>query len=248
MDEYRVQLPEFHGPLDLLLHLVKKNELDVRDISLSTVTEQFLSHLEVLRTIDVEQVGDFIVVAATLTEIKSRMVLPRAESVAVEETITEIGQDLVRQLLEYRRFKQAAAQLDARAADRELHLTRGGAGDADERPATAGIQAVELWDLVSAFGRILQESGALEAHEVVLDDTPQSVYREQVLHRVRAAHRLAFRQLFLPPYHRIRLVGLFLAVLELIKIGAINLEQTEVFADIWLVFIADVHQSDALNH
>jgi segregation and condensation protein A len=230
--DYRVELPEFHGPLDLLLYLVKKNEVDVRDIPIARVAAQFQEYLAVLQVADIELAGDFLVMAATLMEIKSKLLLPQAAAPEPEEA--DPRRELVRQLVEYKKFKEAAARLETRAAEQQRRLPR--------RPvvATAGpagpppVRPVELWDLVSAFGRLLSETQALEPRQVVADETPQHVYQAAVRAALAAAPRVRFRDLFTPPYHRARLVGLFLAVLELIKRREVVLEQPEAFGDIWL--------------
>ena len=231
--DYRVELPEFHGPLDLLLYLVKKNEVDVRDIPVAKIAEQFRDHLAVLQVADIELAGDFLVMAATLMEIKSKLLLPRAEAEAAEEA-DDPRRELVRQLVEYKKFKEAAARLETRAAEQQRRLPR------HPVPAPAGpsgpppVQSVELWDLVSAFGRLLSETKALEPQQVLTDETPQHVYQEQVRESLRSVARVRFRDLFTPPYHRVRLVGLFLAVLELIRRFEAALEQDGMFGEIWI--------------
>jgi len=235
MDDYRVRLPVFDGPLDLLLYLVKKNEVDVRDIPVATIAEQFREYISVIRHIDVESAGDFLVAAATLLEIKSRMLLPRPPDVASAEA-EDPRRELVQQLLDYRRYKEAAGRLEDRAAEQERRLPRWLA----DAPGAAGaeplsVRAVELWDLVSAFGRILHEAAALAPHEVVADETPQHVYLDEIRARVAAGNRLRFRDAFTPPYHRLRLIGLFLAILELMKAGEVLLEQGDAEAEFWLI-------------
>jgi segregation and condensation protein A len=231
--DYRVDLPAFHGPLDLLLYLVKKNEVDVLDIPIAKVAEQFQAYLAVLHAADVELAGDFLVMAATLMEIKSKLLLPQAPA-AGEAEEADPRRELVKQLVEYKKYKEAAARLEQRAASHQRRLPRSPVA----APAAPGgpppVQPVELWDLVSAFGRIMSETQALAPKQVVVDDTPQRVYQEAVRRQVLAAGRVRFRDLFTPPYHRSRLVGLFLAVLELIKRRAVELEQPEVFGEIWL--------------
>src|ERR1041385_3446796 len=111
--DYQVDLEVFHGPMDLLLYLVKRDEIDLRDIPIARVAGQFLEYLDVVQFIDVEKAGDFLVMAGTLTELKSRMVLPRDET--VEDEAEDPRQELVRQLLEYKHFKDAAALLDEQA-------------------------------------------------------------------------------------------------------------------------------------
>jgi segregation and condensation protein A len=230
--DYRVELPEFHGPLDLLLYLVKKNEVDVLDIPIARVAGQFQEYLAVLQVADVELAGDFLVMAATLMEIKSKMLLPRAAEPEAEEA--DPRRELVKQLVEYKKFKEAAARLEVRAAEQQRRPPRQPVAAATGTAGPPPVQPVELWDLVSAFGRLLSETRALEPKQVVVDETPQHVYRDLVRAGLQAAPRVRFRDLFAPPYHRARLVGLFLAVLELIKRCEVLLEQADLFGDIWL--------------
>ncbi len=221
----------FRGPLDLLLYLVKRDEVDIRDLPIARVTEQFQTYLGVMQFINVEVAGDFIVMAATLMEIKSRLVLPRTEELAAEED--DPRQELVRQLLQYKKFKEAAAVLEARAEEQSQRLAR-----QSPPPPTAAnapvLRAVELWDLVSAFGRLMRETMALQPQSIIVDQTPLHVYMEMILERLRRAGRAKLSDLSTPPYTRGRLVGLFLAVLELTKGRQIVPEQEVPFADIWL--------------
>jgi segregation and condensation protein A len=232
--DYRVELENFRGPLDLLLYLVKRDEVDVRDIPIARVAEQFKQYLDVLTLIDVERAGDFLVMAATLMEIKSKLLLPRPPEAGDDEEDPRL--ELVRQLMQYKRFKDAAALLEARAEEQSQRLPR----QPPPQPAAAGpqpLQPVELWDLVSAFGRLMRETMAGQAQSIVVDQTPLHVYVEQILQRLQREPRLPFSSLFAPPHTRGRLIGLFLAVLELTKMRRIRPEQEEVFGDIWLSLI-----------
>lgn len=231
--DYRVELPEFHGPLDLLLHLVKKNEVDILDIPIATIAEQFQEYLRVLQVADVELAGDFLVMAATLLEIKSRMLLPQPPTPPDAEP-ADPRHELVKQLVEYKKLKEAAARLEARAGESQQRLPRRPVPDADPAPAAAAVQPVEIWDLVSAFGRILGETQALDPGRVIVDDTPQDAYLEQVRTALSRQERVSFRSLFTPPFRRARLVGLFLAILELIRANAATLEQDRPFDEIWI--------------
>lgn len=227
--DYRVELESFRGPLDLLLYLVKRDEVDVRDIPIARVAEQFKAYLDVLALIDVEAAGDFLVMAATLMEIKSKMLLPRAEGEEAEEEDPRLG--LVRQLLQYKQFKDAAGRLEELAEQQAARLPR----QPPPTPAPAGtppLRPVELWDLVSAFGRLMRETLATRPQEIVVDTTPLHVYMEAVLGRLQREGPLHFSALFTPPYTRGRLVGLFLAVLELSKGRRVVPEQLEPFGDI----------------
>lgn len=228
---YTVALDSFHGPLDLLLYLVKRNEVDIHDVPLARLADQFLDYIRVVQELDVELAGDFLVMAATLMEIKSRALLP-AEAATAAADEPDPRRELVRQLLEYRKFKDAAAALEQQASRAAARLPRSPA-DAPAAPE-AVVRPVELWDLVSAFARLMRETHALRPTTIPLDDTPQEVYERRVAEAVRAAGRLAFRDLFTPPYHKAKLLGLFLAVLELIKRRQIGLEQPEPFGEIWL--------------
>ncbi|HEY8506630.1 MAG TPA: segregation/condensation protein A, partial [Gemmataceae bacterium] len=239
---YRITLDSFHGPLDLLLYLVRQHEVDVRDIPVARITEQFLEYLNVMQMLDVELAGDFIVMAATLMEIKSKMLLPRAEREGGEELprpgeeAADPRRELVRQLVEYRKFKDAAARLGEKAEARTARLQRQApaAPEGAARPGAPPVRPAELWDLVSAFARLMREAEALRPTPIVVDETPQHVYQDLIRRRLRQEGRIRFRSLFEPPYERSRLIGLFLAMLELIKTCELWLEQPEPFGEIWL--------------
>jgi len=231
--DYQVELETFRGPLDLLLYLVKHHEVDIFDIPMATVTEQFLAYLNVIQLIDMEWAGEFLVMAATLMEIKSKMLLPRTEEDEAQEEDPRL--ELVRQLIEYKKFKEAAAVLEAQAEKQLTRLPRAPLelpGPLD--PARQPLQRVELWDLVSAFGRLMRETLALQPQQIVLDDTPIHVHMERILEMLAGQERLAFSAVFTPPHHRGRLLGLFLAVLELTKARLVLADQPDPFGEIWL--------------
>jgi segregation and condensation protein A len=236
--DYQVDLDAFHGPLDLLLYLVKRNEVDVCDIPIARIAEQFLHYMEVLKLIDVERAGDFLVMAATLMEIKSRLLLPRADE--EKEPDEDPRQELVRQLIQYKQFKEAALQLEAQAEKQSSRLSRlpvetfGGPD-----PAQQPLRQVELWDLVSAFGRLMRETLALQPQQIVVDQTPVHIYMEQILDSLRRESHISFAALFTPPHTRGRLVGLFLAILELMKRSELRAEQSDVFGDIVLRLVVE---------
>jgi segregation and condensation protein A len=231
--DYQVNLDAFHGPLDLLLYLVKRDEIDVRDIPIARVAEQFRDYLDVLQFIDVEQAGDFLVMAATLMEIKSKMLLPHDEEREEEEEDPRL--DLVRHLIEYKKFKEAAALLEARAEQQSCRLTRQPASPPPSPdPAQQPLRPAELWDLVSAFGRLMRETLSQQTEQIAVDHTPLHVYVEEILRQLPEGRSLPFSALLTPPHTRARLAGLFLAVLELIKRRALAAEQPEPFTEILL--------------
>jgi segregation and condensation protein A len=231
---YTVELDAFHGPLDLLLYLVKRNEVDVLDIPIARLADQFLAYVQAMRELDIEFAGEFLVMTATLMEIKSRSLLP-ADAQVAEDDAPDPRRELVRQLLEYRKFKDAAAALEARAEEAGTRLPR---LEPAEPAAGRGpkVRPVELWDLVSAFARLMRETQSLQPATIAVDDTPQHVYEAQIKERVAASGgRLAFRDAFTPPYFKARLIGVFLAVLELIRHRGLGLEQPEPEGEIYLV-------------
>jgi segregation and condensation protein A len=241
--EYQVELETFRGPLDLLLYLVKRQEVDICDIPIARVTEQFLDYLRLIEQIDVEWAGDFLVMASTLLEIKSRMLLPRPPENTEEEDDPRL--ELVRQLIEYKKFKDAAGLLEAQAEHQLSRLARQPI-ESSRTPTLAQqpLRRVELWDLVSAFGRLMRETAALQPRQIVMDETPIQVNMERILQRLESQPRLSFAELFTPPHTRGRLLGLFLATLELIKGRRIVVEQEEVFGEIWIVLVADGERGD----
>ena len=231
---FRVDLPDFRGPLDLLLFLVRKHEVQIVDLPIAPITEQFLDYLGVLEQLDVNMVGDFLEMASTLIEIKSRLVLPRGGE--EEEEIDDPRHELVQRLLDYKRFRDAASILDERSRAWQERLPRL-ANDLPRRQrelADEPIREVELWDLVNAFGRVMRENVASRPSSIVYDDTPIHVYMERIHARLMREGRLLFSDLFEPGMHKSSLVGIFLAVLELVRHHDVRAEQDELFGEIVL--------------
>ncbi len=230
--EFGVSLNVYSGPLDLLLYLVRKHELDVIDIPILAVTEQFLAHLEVLEQINVNAVGDFVDMASTLIEIKSRMVLPRCDE--VEDQVEDPREELVQRLLAYKEYRDAASMLDERGREWQQRFARA----ADDLPprqidvAEQAIQEVELWDLVTAVARVLRDSPAARETSIVYDDTPIHVFMERIYQRLQSAQSLDFADLFTGIVHKTTIISVFLAVLELVRHGHVRAEQTRDFGRI----------------
>ncbi len=233
---FTASLPIFHGPIDLLLYLVRKNELDIHDIPIATILDQYLDYLSILEEIDVNAAGDFLALAGTLIEIKSFEVLPGEES--VEEELDDPRQELVSQLLEYKKFCDAANSLQAKSELWQLRFPRL-ANDLPPRPrnmAEEPIREIELWDLVSAFGRIMRENAPTARHEVIYDDTPISTYMTRIHRRLRTEQRISFRQLFMPGQHKTSMIGIFMASLELVRHEFAHVFQEELFGEIELSY------------
>ncbi len=251
--DFNVDLKVFRGPLDLLLYLVRKHEVEIVDIPIALITEQFLQYLEVLKQLDVGEVGEFLAMAAWLIEIKSQQVLPRADE--VEEELDDPRQELVRRLLEYKQYRDAASILDERSRSWQQHYPRV-SPDLPPRQrnlAEQPIREVELWDLVSAFGRIIRENVAVRPSSIVYDDTPIHVHMSRILARLQEHGRLALSELLDSRLHKSALVGLFLAMLELVRHHRVQAQQNDLFGEIWLVPGAetaalDLSQIDTYEH
>lgn len=232
---FRVQLDMFSGPLDLLWYLVRKHELDILNIPIARVTDQYLEMLAVLEAIDVNAVGDFLELATRLMEIKSRMMLPRQED--EEEEVEDPRHDMIERLLEYKKYKDAASMLEQRGQEFQRRFARRVNDLPTNRidPAEQPIQEVELWDLVSAFARMVRDNAAVQPSNIRYDDTPIQVYMDRIRERLAVEPRLAFTSLFEPDMHRSQMVGIFLAILELIRHLQVQVEQEELFEEIWIL-------------
>jgi segregation and condensation protein A len=233
--DFRVDLNMFRGPMDLLLFLVRKHEVEIVDISIAAITDQYLDYLAVLEQLDVNATADFLGVASLLIEMKSQQVLPRSDE--VQEELEDPRQELVRRLLEYKKYRDAASMLEERSHAWQQRFARLSTDvPAHERDlASEPIQEVELWDLVSAFGRIVRETEASRPSNIVYDDTPIHVHMARIHARLIENGRLAFGDLFERDMHKSKLVGIFLAILELVRHRRIRIEQNTLFGEIWIL-------------
>jgi len=239
MAAWRVELDLYCGPLDLLLYLVRRDELDVRSLPIARITKQFETFISVIELLDLDVVGEFVVMASSLAEIKSRLVLPSPED-DEPEAATEHDDprsDLIRQLLEYRRYRDAASALEEHAADWQERYPRltSERPRISKSPADDLIREVELWDLVSALARVLEKKVLDEKSSIRDDDTPIAVHVERIGNRVRAEHRVAFTSLFDDATNRSRIVAIFLAILELLRHHAFRADQADDFGEIWVL-------------
>jgi segregation and condensation protein A len=224
---FRAELEVFHGPLDLLLHLVRQQEVDITEVSLAGITDRYLAAVRTMEMLDVNVAAEFLVVAATLMEIKSRALLPPAEAAEDEEDGDPCA-ELVRRLLEYKEFKEAAGELDSRARERAGRFGRPQGrieADAGDKPEPmALLEDLATWDLMTAFARLLEETSLRPTRHIVHSAVPVSAYVEEIMNRLRAQPRpVEFLEFFVEDCTRPRVVGVFLALLELVKRGVIRL-------------------------
>lgn len=233
--DYRIKLQVFEGPLDLLLFLIRKNELDIYDIPIESVTRQYVEALRAMQQLDLDLAGEFFVMAATLMEIKSRMLLPKGQHAIdpnAEEDEMDPRWELVHQLLQYKKFKEAAATLGELAATRQDLMERyvsNLSGDPMDRPLKA-VGRIELWNAFNIVLRRLAEKlvvGEIHDEQVTVADQ-----MEWLLRRTQTEKSFVFSKLFEGPVTLRRLVATFLAVLELTRLKHLKLKQDEAFADI----------------
>jgi len=245
MDDYRVQLDVYHGPLDLLLYLIRRDEIDIHDIPIAPITEQYLAYVKTMRTLDINLAGEFLVMAATLMEIKSAMISPKAEGegepgeagegaaeLSASEDPTDPRYELIQQLLAYKRFREMAQRLDQQRSDFQARFAIAAAGTPEAgavEPATreVDLEDVSLWDLVEAFTRIMEQVGHEANHEVIADDTPLELHVADLADRLEREGPMSLQAAFAGRGHG-EMVGLFLAMLELARQRRLRIRQEEV--------------------
>jgi segregation and condensation protein A len=230
-EDFTVRLERvFHGPLDLLLHLVREQEVEIEDVEISTLLETYLAHLESLERLDVEFAADFLVMAATLMAIKSRSLLPR-EEVDLEDDL-DPRDELIQRLLEYKRYKESSQSLEDMASEREQLHERGWRGEVKAHETEPELELGEItpWDLLAHFSRLMRETRTDHAHHIQMDARPMRFYVERMASIVQSKERVSLREIVDavaggPP--RETLVGSFCALLELVKMGLVQVTQEE---------------------
>jgi segregation and condensation protein A len=232
LEEYPVRLQNFEGPLDLLLHLIKKHEVNIYDIPISLVTSQYLEYLNLMQELDLEVAGEFLVMAATLIHIKSRLLLPRPAP-EQEDTEEDPRDALVRRLIEHQKFKAAAEMLHERETVRSAQWTRPDAALADlagEEPEPE--LEVDLFSLMTAFRAVLDR--AKQRPQVPLPGEEISIEAriDQLLARLSETEACGFEDLFSDVATRADLIVTFLALLEMIRLKSVRVYQTGAFSEI----------------
>lgn len=227
--DFTVQLDRvFQGPMDLLLHLVREQEVEIHEVEIARVIDGYFAYLTALDGLDIEVAGDFLVMAATLMAIKSRSLLPREEVDFDDDLDPE--DELVQRLIEYRRFKGAADDLDERWRRRAAEHVRGYKGEVrDHEPEkTLDLGELTTWDLLAVFSRLMRETLADRAHHVKGDPRPLRWYVRRVAHAIQAEREVGLRELvadFDGRPTREGIIGVFCALLELMKLGVVSARQ-----------------------
>ncbi len=236
MTAYRLKLDIFEGPLDLLLFLIKKNDIDICDIPIAQITEQYLEYIEMMRLLDLEAVGEFLVMAATLMQIKSKMLLPR-DPVAEEER-EDPRDELVRRLQEYKLFKEAAERLREKEALRQRLFPRR-VDEETRRELEEEAQEVSfettLFDLIDAFSGALKRMREKAVYEVREEEYTVEQKIHEVLHGLLERPRIRLDEFFSKARCKMEIIVLFIAVLELIRLKEIRVVQKRLFAEIEIV-------------
>ncbi len=224
---YRVELPVFCGPMDLLLHLVKQQEVDIHEVRIANILKQYLDYLKVLEAMDLADLGDFLVMASTLMEIKSRELVPR-DAVEVEEELNP-RDDLIRRLLEYKRYRDLSrrlhrlAQRRSRMHDVLLPLPKELDEVPEEEEDYLDLGNVEIWTLTAAFAKLLEATGQQPTSlEIGVDKRNMGYWTSHVLQRIRNQKDVRFEALFDSGDGRYGMIGVFIALLEMMKQGVLR--------------------------
>ena len=241
---YQIKLEIFEGPMDLLLHLIKKHELDIYSIPIALITQQYLEYIDLMKSLDMEIAGDFLVMASTLMHIKSKMLLPPPENAEGEEDGVDPRAELIRRLLEYKSFKEAAASLENKEETWSQVFTRQ-AETAPELPSEEEplLFDFHLFDLLSVLKEVMArvpEAG----FEITAEAVSITEKISQILSRLESVDSLLFADLFEGSTSRAQVIGTFLALLELIKTRIVRAVQIEQFGAIRIVKAV----TDAPNH
>jgi segregation and condensation protein A len=232
---YKVKLEIFEGPLDLLLYLIRQEELDIYDIPIARITQQYLEYIELMKALDIELAGEFLVMAATLLKIKSKLLLPRHEE--IEGEVEDPRKDLVRQLLEYKKFKEAASRLEDREEVQRLMFPRpkGAFEKPDEStPAEPPVPEVGLLDLLAAFRQVVERIDKVRLYEIVGEDITIEERIDFILKEIKEKEQMKFSDLFINERRRLMMVVTFFALLELMRLGRVRVVQDALFGEIMI--------------
>jgi segregation and condensation protein A len=232
-DAPRITLPLFEGPLDLLLYLIRRERIDIQNIPIAPITRQYMEYLDLMRELNLDVAGEFLVMAATLVHIKSKMLVPiEPTEAAGEEELVDPREELARRLLEFQRYKEAAGVLHQQAQIRAAQWTRPETvlpcfDDAGEEMLEAG-----LYDLIAAFKELLDRRKALIAHEVEDEGPPLEERMDQLLAMIKEGESLEFLELFAALETKAEMIVTFLALLELVRLKKVRVYQRGIFGPV----------------
>jgi len=236
--DYKVKLDVFEGPLDLLLYLIKRDEVDIYEISIERITRQYLEFLDAFRLLNIELAGEFIVMAANLLYIKSRMLLPADQQMAEEDAEEDDPRwELIRQLIEYKKFKEAAGHLREReAAQENLYARVPAAPDLAPDAENLLVEEVGIFDLIRAFQNVLKRRTPKEEdlREIFEENFTVADKIDHVLRLINSGVSLKFEEMFPDQASRTEIVVTFLAMLELIRMKQLRVRQDQHFGEIWI--------------
>lgn len=236
MNDFRVEVGSYSGPLDLLLYLAKVNEVDVTDIPITMITEQYIHYIDLMEMFNMDLGSEFLVMASTLMEIKSRTLVP-LEEIAEEEDIEDPRLELIQQLIEYRKIKEAAKDLDTRADRQSLKFPRTTKKTVVDEGYS--LETIDRWDLVAAFDKLIEQISIPTSRDIIDDDVPISVYIERVVKKLKENSPIRFEALFEDIRDKVTLIGTFLALLELVRRRQLTIEQEGQFGQIRVGYVAD---------
>jgi segregation and condensation protein A len=237
--DYKVKLEIFEGPLDLLLYLIKRDEIDIYEISIERITKQYLEYLQAFKELKIDIAGEFVVMAANLIYLKSRSLLPLDQQPPEEDAEEDDPRwDLIRQLIEYKKFKEAAGQLHDRELEQERMFIRDG-GTAPVSDAPLPLHEVGIFQLIHAFQEVIKRVEAREdLGEIFAERFSVSDKIEKILERVGNGGSVRFSELFNQMASRIEIVVTFLALLELIRLNQVRAIQSKMFDEIEITAVA----------
>ena len=242
----QIRLENFSGPLDLLLHLIKSHEMDIYDIRIVEITEQYLTIIKQMKQLDLDIAGEFLLMAATLIHIKSRMLLPVSEEIGEEEE--DPRAELVKRLLEYQRYKDVAELFQQLPQlERDIFVGQFQLSDILEGDIKEDVVAIGIYQLADAFHQLLKDKPVEIFHEVVRETLSVADYIDRITEKLAHKKRLAFREIFPAKFSRNELIVTFLATLELVKLHIVNIEQVDAFSEIWLALTISTEQLSQIS-
>lgn len=227
---YHIRLTQFEGPLDLLLHLIRRDKINIYDIPISHITKEYLSYIEIMQELRLEVAGEFFVMAATLMRIKAQMLLPKRPD---EEDEEDPREELVRNLLEYRKFKEAASHFADRESDRRKVFTRPALRPPEGEKDTS-LMEVSIFDLVDAFKKVMEDLKNQISYRIEKETYTIEEKIDLIRDRIESNSEILFTELFSGEFDRLEIIVTFLAILEMARLGELSARQMTSSGDVWL--------------